>query len=275
MVIYADILFLVNLISDYFLIMGTAKFLHIKVRRIRIMLSALFGGAYSEIILLNLNSYILFLTKIAAMIVMTAIAFKFASFRVFLKINAAFFVVNFIFGGCVTALYLLTDSSVIYADIAGVYFNISPVVLIVFIVVSYLVIVLVNKFTMFRKRNSDSYLVKISLNGREYSLTGFTDSGNMLKEPFSGYPVVFVKRDIFSKGDIPDLKRAIVCNTVGGTHIVYGFRPANMVVKSKNLFLQTDKVYICENENVLNNSNLEIILNPMIFENEECATSAN
>ena len=50
MVIYADILVVINLFVNYFLLLITKRILHVCVRRIRILCGAVFGGLYSLII---------------------------------------------------------------------------------------------------------------------------------------------------------------------------------------------------------------------------------
>jgi len=44
MVVYADILIVLNFIVDYFLLLATDKFLHNNTKLIRLLLGALFGG---------------------------------------------------------------------------------------------------------------------------------------------------------------------------------------------------------------------------------------
>ena len=51
-VIYIDVLIAVNLFINYFLIISTAKFLHLKTQKSRLILGEILGGIYSLYILL-------------------------------------------------------------------------------------------------------------------------------------------------------------------------------------------------------------------------------
>lgn len=270
MIIYADILFLVNLIADWFLIIACGRFLNVKYKRWRVLLASLFGAGYSFIMLANLNKWLLLLTKIVACAVMILIAYKVKNFMSFLRLTLSFIIVNFLFGGCVGALYLALDTDKIYSDFSGVYFDISPLMLIVFIVISYVVVVLSGKLISVRRRNKESFTVKVDMNGSTYTFCAFSDSGNFLTEPFSGYPVVFIKRGIIPEKDMPEVKRAILANSVSSSEVFMGFTPESMEIKGEKCFLKTKKVYICESDNILKNSHFDMILSEKIFESEEC-----
>ena len=106
LVIYIDVLLVVNLYINYFLVRGTSLMLRRKVSPRRVILASAVGAVGSLLILVpDLNPILCVLIKIALGIGITFAAFGRQNKIDFLISSLSFLVVSFIFGGAMTALW--------------------------------------------------------------------------------------------------------------------------------------------------------------------------
>ena len=261
MIIYADILFILNLIITYILLISTALFFKIPIKRFRILLSSLLGGAYSLTILLNINIILNILFKILICIIIILISFGFCNLRSFIYESIVFLLLNFLLAGIVMALSLIKKSD-FYTDFLVSYINISPLVLIISSLISYIIINIFTRYILKRRQTNNIYKVKLRIADKTYVLFGFCDSGNALTEPFSALPVCIVKQGIIKDFDTIDLKRVIPFSSVGGDGIMYGVKGE---IDINNSDYKNISVYIVQASSGFNDSKYDIILNPQIF----------
>ena len=148
MTVYADILVVLNLIVDYFLLRLSSHILKRNISVWRIVLSALIGAASSLYIFLpEMPKAIEFIFKTSVCLIMCFTAFGYTKLKIFLR---AFFVisaVSFIYGGVMIAVWYTFKPSGMIIHNSVVYFNISPVFLIAFSLLMYGVIILISKIT--------------------------------------------------------------------------------------------------------------------------------
>lgn len=184
--IYADEMFLLNLIINYFIIMATARLCAQPLERPRFWASAALGGLYSVLVLFP---SLCFLTmpamKLCLGLIMALIAFGkhgrlLRSFLAFLCVSAAF-------GGAVYAASLMAG-----ADMSrGLYISVSTRVLILSFAICYCVITLV--FNRLGRRTQRLFLrVHIRQGDRETDFTALRDTGNELYDPLSSLPVMVI-----------------------------------------------------------------------------------
>ena len=144
--VYADILVLVNLLVNYFLLLATDKIIKFSPKTIKILLSAFLGALSSLYIFLpevTLLSEIVF--KITVCFVMSVTAFGFKSFKRCFKAMLVLFILTCAYAGVMTALWHLLKPNGMVIHNSVVYFNISPLVLVGATVGCYFVfIILVN-----------------------------------------------------------------------------------------------------------------------------------
>ncbi len=183
--IYADEMFLLNLIINYFIVLATAKLCALPLKRIRFAVSAAVGAIYSVLPLFEplriLASPVL---KIVLGFVMTLIAF---GAEKILKPFLAFLAVSAAFGGTVYASSLFAGQNI--DD--GIYINASMRVLLLSFAVCYFVLTIV--FRRFgKKRAREIRSVKVTLCGRIAEFQALRDTGNELYDPLSGLPVMVV-----------------------------------------------------------------------------------
>ena len=125
LVIYIDVLLVVNLYINYFLVRGTSLMLRRKVSPRRVLLASAVGAVGSLLILVpDLNPILCVLIKIALGIGITFAAFGRQNKIDFLISSLSFLVVSFIFGGAMTALWNIAAPAGIFVRNGTAYFDI-------------------------------------------------------------------------------------------------------------------------------------------------------
>ena len=188
-IIYIDRLFALNLILDYLLMLCTARLCGIRLRRIKYLLSAIFGAGYAALSLLPRLSFLsLAPIKLISGALLALIAY--GTEEKLWRCCLTFFAVSVLFGGTVWAISIQNGGS-----IGGTsYLPVSMPVL----VISFALIYAVLSFVFRRSiKSADMYVsdAKISFLGNEVSLKCLHDSGNALYDPLTGSCVLIAGRE--------------------------------------------------------------------------------
>ena len=198
MVVYLDILILVNVVVDAVLLWITAKIIHRDAPALR-MLSALFiSVAYGTLVCLPPFSIALNIVfRAAAAFLISFIAFGFPSLRGFIKNTVVFVIVTCAYTGILVLLQQLpVFEESIYINNGQIYYNLPIPCVLAGIVVLCGVYLAVSKF--FAKRAGKSQLsdCTLTLCGKSVSFRCFADTGNFLKDTITGRPVVIVNAGV-------------------------------------------------------------------------------
>lgn len=197
-IIYLDVLIILNIYVTYFLLLGSAKLVGEKLKRYRLILGCLAGGVFSLLILFDLSLLWQVLIKLLMGILLVIISFPIKGVKYILKCTFIFFLINFIYGGFMFALWFFVHPSGMVYKNGVAYFNISAIGLAVSTIIAYLVVSLICRFLNKRSSDSEKRSVLISFCGRETELVGFCDTGNKLCDVFSGIPVVVCEYNAIS-----------------------------------------------------------------------------
>ena len=183
--IYADVLFIINLIINYLLLFVTAHIATLNISRFRILLSSSVGALYS--VLTFLPS--LFFLKLLPIKLIVAAMLVFISFgkSVFFRAYLTFFISALAFAG--VAFFISALAPNVFFSSGGVYYiNLSLPLLLLSTAISYLLLRIA-----FRGRSRGERRickVKITLSGAESFLHALYDTGNSLRAPGTNARVV-------------------------------------------------------------------------------------
>ncbi|TCS84404.1 sigma-E processing peptidase SpoIIGA [Tepidibacillus fermentans] len=199
MVFYADLIFLFNLVIDYLILWTTGKFLHLKVKKLHLFLSAGIGAFYTFVFLMPaLTIFHLLLTKIIVSILMVWISFRFIHLVHFIRAIATFYFVSFVFGGGVFGLQYLLQID--HEIINGIYVTHSSgsYIYFLFLVISPLMVWIFSKKTYHsieRKTSIQQDLVDLELTilDQFFHCKGLVDTGNQLYDPITRKPVLVIE----------------------------------------------------------------------------------
>ena len=201
MTVYLDIIFFENLCMNYIILFTAGLIRKVKIKQVKIILASIIGSFYSIIVYLkvmNIASNIIM--KIILSISMVWVAFDAKNHKVLLKDILMFYLVSFVFGGCSFALiYFINPSKVKINN--GVLVGLYPIkVTIIAGVVAFIVLQIAFKITKNKLSVQDMICeVVIKFNNKSTRVKTLIDSGNMLKDPVSGYPVMIVEKESIEK----------------------------------------------------------------------------
>ena len=229
--IYIDILFCVNFIIDYIILLTVRRFMNISVRRLRLLLGAAAGGLSSFVILLPaLPSGLSLILSLAFACTIVGIAFAPLPRALYIRTAAAFFLISFGYCGAMMALLVLFAPSSLIVRNSSVYINISPLVLIVATVICYVVLHVIIRITGRGESSGTKCKIEISVNGRKLSCTALIDSGSTLCEPFSGDPVIVLSPGLLCEEDFSHGTRLVPYSGVGSSGLLKAVRPDTISV---------------------------------------------
>ncbi len=242
MVIYVDVLIFTNIIIDFFLLNATSLIIRRDFSLKRLILSSLIGGLSSLYILYD-SKYLAIdlLYQIIIATVMLAIAVGLKNIRRLVFATVVFFSLSCGLSGIVTLLGR-RFSNLIIGDNMEYYLNISPVLLVAFTAVFYIITLLLHKIFLRKNQFAEAELT-ISAGEEEMTLNALVDTGNKVEDPFGCSQVFIVnKEDYFllcsgySKSDLKTRKRLIPINTVGESHLLEALRcdKAKITAADKN-----------------------------------------
>lgn len=197
MTIYVDIIIIENLIMNFIILYATGLILKNKISFWKLLLASFIGAIYSALQYMY-NTKILsnIIIKIILSIVIIIIAFHPQNIKKMFKQLTLFYLTTFTFGGVATYLiYVLKPQNIIIKN--GMYVG-TYVLKVIFIGAILGTIILIVSFKMSKNKITKKDMickVSIKLNGKEVILDTMVDTGNMLKEPITGNPVVVVEKN--------------------------------------------------------------------------------
>lgn len=264
--VYVDVLVAVNLIIDYFLLLLVTKFLHITVRRRRLLLGALVGAGGSLVILLpSLPPAIDLFVKLSLSLPVALAAFGFHGFRAFLRQVLSFFLLSFAFAGILVAVWYFLAPSGLFVKNSVVYFDVPPLLLIGLTLLSYFVLRLLQRVTGRGPLQHTVCQVRLVLAGQERSLQARVDTGSSLKEPFSGLPVVVAEKNALPPPPkIP--ARVIPFISVGGEGLLRAWRAESCTLVFPGGGICRAECYIAYTEQKLSGGEYQALVPPSMLE---------
>lgn len=267
-VVYVDILLALNLFVNYFLLLSTAKFLSLSIKRRRLLFGAALGSFYSlSLFLPEMPAIFSLLLKLALSVTIVLSAFGWRPLGLFCKLVGVFYSMNFAYAGFMLVLWYFVSPQGLLIKNSIVYMDISPIVLIVFTVLAYLVIEGVTRLTGRRAPREISCRIEFEAGGKIISCTARVDTGNSLVEPFSGCPVVVVERDVLGRAAPAETAaaRLVPFSSVAGRGLLPAFKPDKMSIHctgEKPLFVNT---YLAVYDGKLSSGEFSALLNPALL----------
>lgn len=195
MTIYLDVVFLENVLMNYIIIYATGVAVKEQFRKIRFLISSIIGAIYTIVMYLNIIPiYSNFIMKLILSFAIVYIAFKPKTLKKLIKNLTIFYLVSFVFGGCVFALMYFIKPQL--AQIRnGVFVGAYPLkVAIIGGFISFIIIQISFKIVKTKLNKKDMiHQIEIIINEKSIKVKALLDTGNLLKEPITGMPVIVVE----------------------------------------------------------------------------------
>ena len=218
MSIYLDIIFLENILMNYIILFATLVIVKSKAKhlQLRLIISSVIGSIYAIIVYLNIfKIYSNIIAKIILSIVMVYAAFGATNIKKLLKDLLVFYLVSFIFGGCtISLIYFLKPENVKMKN--GVFVGTYPIkVALIAGVIAFVITQVAFKINKNKLGDVTLLNVELFLGEKSIMVKAFLDSGNLLKDPISNYPVIVVEQKELEKL-IPKETLNYISKTTGG-----------------------------------------------------------
>ncbi len=278
--IYADILVIVNLYIDFFLLWCVKKFLRLRVKNRRLALGALTGAFCSLSALLpGLPGWVSLLSGVCCALAVTGAALAPISPGMFFRAALCFWAFTLLLAGFF--LFLLRFFAPGHVAVLGnvIYFDLSLPLLFFFTCGAYFLFSLTQRLLSSGSNGLRCQWIAVKNNGETVKLYVKADTGNALREPFSGLPVLVCQAESLGKTVPPELSafftdkapalsespgalRLIPFESVGGAGILPAFRPERVtVVKTE----QELSCYIAVSGQKLSAGQFDALYNPDLF----------
>jgi len=178
MLIYVDLLFILNLWIDFLLLITTNIILKYKSSYKRLFLSSLIGAFSTFLVVIN-NKILLFILKILIAILMQLIANSYKGIKTLLENVFYFYLVSVILAG---TLYLLNIDNMNMKENYILLLLISPIIL-------YINNKKIKKLDNYYK---EVYSVIVIYKNKKYHFNALLDTGNILYDQYKKRPISLV-----------------------------------------------------------------------------------
>lgn len=211
--IYLDVVFIINFVMDYLILWATAKFTGFTSNMKQLLLASLIGALYSLAIFLPLLHYAFtFLMKLLVSMVMVYVAFYPLRWKKYLQILGYFYLVACTAGGAMLgSIYFINNNKSVITALNGVIIG-SINIKYTFLMAAMGATVLVGLFgaKVLRKNFLNSIMqipIIIRIGAKRFTVKALVDTGNSLKDPISGTPVIVTELNVLGEVFPPDVKQ--------------------------------------------------------------------
>ena len=198
--VYVDILFLINFSMDYLCLYICAKVLSRRLRLWRSVSAATLGGVYSVLSLfLDFPSPINILIDCTICLIMCIITF-YEKERTWgsLLVTAFLYVgISMMTGGCMSAVFNLLNKLDLPLDAIGSDGFSTYLFALLALVAG--VISLKSGQVISKKSSVQECRLLVRFCGEDFEFLGFSDSGNLVRDPISGRAIIFLDRSVLEK----------------------------------------------------------------------------
>lgn len=198
MTIYIDVVLIENLIMNYIILLATGGILKNRIKHIKLIIASLIGAIYSILTyVITVQIYSNFVLKILLSIIIIYVAYNPQNVKNMGKALLAFYLTSFVFGGAAFALiYFVKPQEILMRN--GLFLGTYPLKNVVLAgIIGFAIITATFKIVKSKITKKDIYKdVNIKINGKSINIKTMIDTGNMLKDPITGSPVIVVEKSI-------------------------------------------------------------------------------
>ncbi len=304
MVIYADVVFLVNFLMDSFIILLTSIIIKKRVNYFFILLGGLLGSLSYCLLMFNpfLSQYYNPVISIFTIIIPILVVFRPKKIKEFLK---QFLVINicaFFIGGLTTALFFYTNAKNYLGEMLSFSVENFSIKMLIFSCSFAYIFIKIYRIVLTKKMTKKQHIIDIKIkdSNNETTFKALVDTGNTLKEPMSNKHVIVLEFDYFkdfipnemklifyekNENDIAKIYEAlekiddadflnnfriIPFKSIGNENgILIGIKIDDVEILDDTKKIYLNNVYVgIANFKLTNNDEFNALINPEIFEKE-------
>ncbi|ENH98322.1 stage II sporulation protein GA [Gracilibacillus halophilus YIM-C55.5] len=199
MIVYVEVIWLLNLLIDWMILLLTQSITKQTTKQYRLFLASFIGAIVIPLAFLfpsfNMQAWPL---KVIHSLVIVYVAFGFANFVTYMRALLTFYFMTFAIGGGLLAChYLFATETMIPTSptMEPTYIN-GLFVLIGFPVIALFTKIRMDKHQFHQLKANYIYQITISWKGKLASVHGYLDSGNHLSDPMTQTPVMICEQSV-------------------------------------------------------------------------------
>ena len=263
--IYGDVLFVINFSMDFLALYIAGKLMNMKMSRLRLITAATLGGIYGVVAVAYLSGFAEKALSVLSGIAVCATAHYHKNIKRFVSVFALFFGVSLFMGGAMTFIYSNLGKYKNYIQAGGaIYTVLDDIPIYVFAAIAAVSVLLswITGKLFSRKKLSAACEAIVDFDGRKSEIRCLVDSGNLLCDPISGTPVIFISEEEAkiipnelreaangkTEGldfDVIRKIRFIPASTVAGRKMIVAVVPDSVYIKCSDGEYAEKKAYIC------------------------------
>ena len=238
MIIYIDLLIILNFLYDYIILSTISIILKRITNKKKIILSSLIGELSILLLIFNLNYYLLIIFKLLLALLMNIITFSFKNIKYTLINLSYFFMISIILGGFIYYFYLNHINYIIIMCIL-------PIIILIYI-----------KQYNSKNKYNNYYNVVITLNNNhKINVVGYLDTGNNLIDPISLKPIIVINKQLIKTNS--KYYRLIPIQVLNNTVLLKCIKIKNIIINNKII----ENVYLGISETKINIDGVDCLLN--------------
>lgn len=251
MVIYIDLVILINFIFDGSILLTVDLLLKRNVKMYRVIFGSLSGELSLITLFIGMNDLESNLFKLVLSLLMCILTFGYKDIRYTFYNTLYLYLTGIILGGF---MYYLYNEFQIGSELSFKY--------LIILILSPIVLVIYYKLSMrFKNNYNNRYRVVINYGDSVFEGIGFLDSGNKLVSPISGKPILLVEKEYITLHKLKLLP--VPYNALNHHGIVYCFKPDLLLINGveyKDILIGlAESKFNIDGVNVLLNARMEII----------------
>ncbi|MCL6457301.1 MAG: sigma-E processing peptidase SpoIIGA [Gorillibacterium sp.] len=300
MIVYLDLLFLINFLIDGSLLLVTAWTTKTRYRKWRLALSAIIGALYVVFVFYPSLSFLYTLSvKVIFSLIMIFTAFGFVSLRQYARHLGVFYLINFAAAGGVFALsYFLLSSDelldgIVFSRLGGVPVG-TGVLSLLLIFMVWLFYRVFNSVRVRQRTEAHLAEVQVDIGDFVYCCQGLVDTGNQLYDPLTRTPVMIIEasewKDVVPEAWLPRIRSAEADRIIAalgeddflwqdrlrlvpfrgvnrGTQFLLALKPDRVIVRYGDKVWETGRVLVgLDGGKLSSDGSYHAIIHPMLLE---------
>ena len=258
MIIYIDVVFILNLFFDFILLLGVSILLKRNVKILNIFLGSIIGSLSLFLLFLESINIIFFIYKFVISILMTITCFGYRNIKYTIKNIIYLYFISIFLGGF---LYLINNSFNFHNGLVFYNKGLSINVILIIVLTPILLFIYIHNLKSIKNNYNNYYKVIIYIGNNSISVTGYLDTGNKLVSPYSNKPVIILhnKSPVFDNMDYV----LIPYNTIDNFGFIKCYKPDKVYIEGVG---DRYSLLVGVTQNIINIDGVECILNTKILE---------
>ena len=236
MTVYVDVLIFLNMIIDYFLLNLTSLITGYIIKVWRHVLTAFFASLFSLIIFIpHVGVFGELIIRFISAVLICLVGYGYKNFRIFIKNYFAFLAVSVIYNGLVSVVWMVLKPKGMIINNSVLYIDVSALEVVIFSGISYLII----RTVLFVIRRASPCAVRCNVklqdNCKTIDIIGIVDTGNSLKDVYTGRHVIIADKSVAVQlfGELSEKRKILLpYKTVNGIETISAYPCKNVFVNN-------------------------------------------